>query len=249
MTVRIATLLIAVFAILASASAFTGIVGYPTTHKRCINRHHNLFSTTRSPLYATTSEADDKLSIEDGNRPIDNIEDDDIIPVPSSKYENGDPRQALEQFGSLFTLVQEIFTDGSTWSESQLETKTQQFITTYLNIFIPGLSYAITSLGVFGTTFLSIIFGLSISGRGYTDILSIVDGIEPIRNLLEKANPTWGNVAIALIGCEVLGPVILGVTLALTPKTMDVLQTKLDEAGWGEDDIEKRAADILNLTS
>ena len=105
-------------------------------------------------------------------------------------------------------------------------------------------------MGVFGTTFLSIIFGLSISGRGYTDILSsIVDGIEPIRNLLEKANPTWGNVAIALIGCEVLGPVILGVTLALTPKTMDVLQTKLDEAGWGEDDIEKRAADILNLTS
>jgi len=238
--------MLVVFAILGSASAFTGGVGYPKTHKRCINHHY--FSTTRSPLYAT-SEAEDKKQLAiDGDRPTDNI-DDDIIPVPSSKYENGDPRQALEQFGSLFNLVQEIFTDGSTWSESQLETKTQQFIQTYLNIFVPGLSYAITSFGVFGTSFLSIILALSISGRGYTDILSIVDGIEPIRNLLEKANPTWGNVAIALIGCEVLGPVILGVTLAVTPKTMDVLQTKLDEAGWGEDDIEKRAADILNLTS
>lgn len=242
--IRIATLLIAVFAILASASAFTGIVGYPTTHKRCINRHHNLFSTTRSPLYAT-SEVDDDVN---RDKTTDKIED-DIIPAPSSKYNDGDPRQALEQFGSLFSLVQEIFTDGSTWSESQLESKTQQFIQTYLNIFVPGLSYAITSLGVFGTTFLSIILALSISGRGYTDIISIVDGIEPMKNLLEKANPTWGNVAIALIGCEVLGPVILGVTLAVTPKTMDVLQTKLDEAGWGEDDIEKRAADILNLTS
>ena len=246
MTVRITSLLVVavVLAIVGSASAFTSI-GYQTTHKRSINRHH--FST-RSPLFAISETEDDVIAV-DNNSSNDDIDSNEIIPVPSSKYENGDPRQALEQFGSLFTLVQEIFTDGSTWSESQLETKTQQFITTYLNIFIPGLSYAITSLGVFGTTFLSIIFGLSISGRGYTDILSIVDGIEPIRNLLEKANPTWGNVAIALIGCEVLGPVILGVTLALTPKTMDVLQTKLDEAGWGEDDIEKRAADILNLTS
>ena len=39
------------------------------------------------------------------------------------------------------------------------------------------------------------------------------------------------------------------ITLALTPKTMEVLQTKLNESGWGEDDIEKRASDILNLTS
>ena len=245
MIVRITTLLVAVaFAILGAASAFTGIAGY-TTYERCINRHHHF--STRSPLFAT-SEADDDVILVDDNSSNDNIED-DIIPVSSSKYDEGDPRQALEQFGSLIKLVQEIFTDGSTWSESQLETKTQQFITTYLNIFVPGLSYAITSLGVFGTTFLSILFVLSISGRGYSDIISIVDDIEPIRDLLEKANPTWGNVAIALIGCEVLGPVILGVTLALTPKTMDVLQTKLDESGWGEDDIERRAADILNLTS
>ena len=247
MTVRITSLLVVavLLAILGSASAFIG-VGYRTT---CgINCHH--FSTTRSPLYATTSEADDEKQLAvDGNIPTDNIDGNDIIPAPSSKYNDGDPRQALEQFGTLFKLVQEIFTDGSTWSETQLENKTQQFIQTYLNVFVPGLSYAITSLGVFGTTFLSIILALSISGRGYTDIISIVNGIEPIRNLLEKANPTWGNVAIALIGCEVLGPVILGVTLALTPKTMDVLQTKLDEAGWGEDDIEKRAADILNLRS
>ena len=245
MTVRIPSLLVLVMlAIVGSVSAFT--IGYPTTYERCIDRRHHL--STRSPLYATSEADDDVIAVDGSNSPIDNI-DDDIIPVPPSKYDDGDPRQALEQFGSLFSLVQEIFTNGSTWSESQLESKTQQFITTYLNIFVPGLSYAITSLGVFGTTFLSISIALSISGRGYSDVISIVDGIEPIRNLLEKANPTWGNVAIALIGCEVLGPVILGVTLALTPKTKDVLQTKLDEAGWGEDDIERRAADILNLTS
>ena len=245
MIIRITILLVAsVLAILGSASAFTN-GGYRTATSR-INRHHH-FSITRSPLYAT-SETDDDVIAANDDSPIDNINNNEI-PISSSKYDDGDPRQALEQFGLLFQLVQEIFTDGSTWSESQLETKTQQFITTYLNIFVPGLSYAITSLGVFGTTFLSIILALGISGRGYTDIISIVDEIEPMRNLLEKANPAWGNVAIALIGCEVLGPVILGVTLALTPKTMDVLQTKLNEAGWGEDDIEKRAADILNLTS
>eukprot|EP00985_Skeletonema_marinoi_P001205 scaffold478_cov80-Skeletonema_marinoi.AAC.3 len=86
-------------------------------------------------------------------------------------------------------------------------------------------------------------------GRGYSDILRAVSSVEPLRNLLEKADPSWGNAAIALIGCEVLGPVILAITLALTPKTMDALQTKLAESGWGEENIEERAAEILNLTS
>ncbi|KAL7506124.1 hypothetical protein ACHAXN_003746 [Cyclotella atomus] len=159
-----------------------------------------------------------------------------------------DPRKALEQFGSLFTLLQEILTQGSTWDEDTLETKTQEFVRTYLQIFVPGIGYAFTSFGVFGSAFLSCLLALNLSGRGYTDILQAVNGIEPLRALLEKANPAWGNAAIALVGCEVLSPVILAATLALTPKTMEALQKKLDELGWGEDNIEERAADILRLT-
>ena len=166
-----------------------------------------------------------------------------------SKYDDGDPRQALEEFGSLFSLVQAILLEGSTWDSDTLEEKTQEFVRTYLRVFIPGVGYAATSLAVFGSTFVSFDLALATSGRGYADILAAVSDVEPLRALLEKADPAWGNVAIALIGCEIVSPVILAATLALTPKTIGALRTKLDELGWGEDDIGERAADILNLTS
>mmetsp|Transcript_4074 Transcript_4074/g.5947 ORF Transcript_4074/g.5947 Transcript_4074/m.5947 type:complete len:165 (+) Transcript_4074:325-819(+) len=134
-------------------------------------------------------------------------------------------------------------------TKTNLNKKTQEFVRTYLRVFVPGLSYAVTSLGVFASFFFSLLITMSISGRGYSDILGAVSSVEPLRNLLEKADPSWGNAAIALIGCEALGPVILAITLALTPKTMDALQTKLAESGWGEENIEERAAEILNLTS
>lgn len=168
--------------------------------------------------------------------------------VPS-QYDDGDPRQALEQFGSLFTQVQAIFVEGNNWDSDTLEAKTEEFVRTYLRVFVPGIGYAVTSFTVFGSSFAFVLLALSISGRGYNDILGAVGGIDLLRGLLEKADPAWGNAAIALLGCELLSPVILGATLALTPSTIEALQAKVDDAGWGEDDIEERTAEILNLTS
>ena len=45
-----------------------------------------------------------------------------------SKYDDGDPRQALEQFGSLFSKVQAIFLEGSSWDNDTLEAKTEEFV-------------------------------------------------------------------------------------------------------------------------
>ena len=239
--------LLVVALLLSSAVAFTGQAGYCPTSS-CIRRlpsksYHDNNNLTR--LFAEPSQPDDeKLPLATSA-----ADTKDNNALKTSKYDEGDPRQALEQFGSLFSLVQEIFVEGSSWDEDKLEQKTQEFVRTYLRVFVPGLSYAVTSLGVFVSFFLSLLLTLSISGRGYSDILGAVSSVEPLRNLLEKADPSWGNAAIALIGCEALGPVILAITLALTPKTMDALRTKLDESGWGEENIEERAAEILNLTS
>lgn len=232
--------LLVVALLLSSAVAFTGQAGYirQLSSNSCHDNH-----LTR--LYVEPSQSDDeKLPL-----PTNTVDTTHDNTLTTSKYEEGDPRRALEQFGSLFSQVQEIFVEGSSWDEDKLEQKTQEFVRTYLRVFVPGLSYAVTSLGVFASFFFSLLITLSISGRGYSDILGAVSSVEPLRNLLEKADPSWGNAAIALIGCEVLGPVILAITLALTPKTMDALQTKLAESGWGEENIEERAAEILNLTS
>lgn len=169
--------------------------------------------------------------------------------APPSAYDDGDPRQALEQFGSLFSQVQVIFTEGSTWDSDELEDKTEVFVRTYLAVFIPGLSYAATGLAVNAASFAFFEVMLFISGRGYTDVLAAVSDIGPLRDLLEKADPAWGNAAIALAACELLSPATIFVTLALTPKTMDALRTNLDGWGWGEEDINKRVSEILSITS
>eukprot|EP00591_Stephanopyxis_turris_P001999 CAMPEP_0195524156 /NCGR_PEP_ID=MMETSP0794_2-20130614/23836_1 /TAXON_ID=515487 /ORGANISM="Stephanopyxis turris, Strain CCMP 815" /LENGTH=247 /DNA_ID=CAMNT_0040654323 /DNA_START=93 /DNA_END=836 /DNA_ORIENTATION=+ len=234
--------------LLASAAAFGGLpsIRYSRTttplrrtlrNKSRPHKHHPQLHAVEPP---SSSPAEPPLLLENDNK---NTE------APLSKYDDGDPRQALEQFGSLFAQVQAIFVEGSSWDNDKLEAKTQEFVRTYIRVFVPGMGYAATSLAVFVSSFVFFMLALSISGRGYNDILAAVDGIGPLKDLLEKADPAWGNAAIALLGCELLGPVILAVTLALTPKTMDVLRSKLEEWGWGEDDIDERAAEILRGTT
>jgi hypothetical protein len=168
-----------------------------------------------------------------------------VVAKAPSAHEDGDPRQALEKFGSLFSQVQLIVTEGSTWDSEVLEDKTREFVTSYVGVVVPGLGYVATSIAVYVSSFAFIGVLLALSGRGYNDILAAADGIGPLRDLLEKADPTWGNAAIVLVALEVLSPAIIGVTLALTPKMMDALRTNLDGWGWGEEGIADRVAEIM----
>ena len=193
---------------------------------------------------------DDELLLESdsssSNSNNNNKNDEATIPMllSESKYDDGDPRQALEQFGSLFSQVQAIITEGSTWDSDKLDEKTQEFVRTYIKVVVPGIGYAATSIAVYASSFLFLELVLVVSGRGYADITAAVSGIGLLRDLLEKVDPTWGNTAIALLGCEALAPVILAATLALTPKTMNIVRHQMEEWGWGEEDIDQRVSEI-----
>mmetsp|Transcript_15537 Transcript_15537/g.33638 ORF Transcript_15537/g.33638 Transcript_15537/m.33638 type:complete len:260 (-) Transcript_15537:845-1624(-) len=165
--------------------------------------------------------------------------------TPPSAYDEGDPRQALEQFGSLFSQVQAILTEGDSWDSDELEDKTREFVRSYVGVVVPGVGYVATSVAVYASSFAFVRVALALSGRGYTDIVASVSGFEPLRDLLEKADPAWGNTAIALVILEILSPAIIAVTLALTPKTMDSLRTTLDGWGWGEEGINERVSEML----
>ena len=220
---------------LASAAAF---VGHRSSNTLLLRHNEYL----RVPLYAQQEQqkADrNKSDLPEASLPKNDDDDND----------DGDPRKALEQFGSLFLQVQTIFLEGSNWDDNKLEAKTKEFVKTYITVFVPGMGYAATSLAVYASIFFTVLLALGISGRGYTDLLSAISGIGPLHDLLEKVavDPAWGNAAIALLGCELLSPVILAVTLLLTPTTMAVLRNQLDVWGWGEDDVDKRVGEILNL--
>lgn len=159
---------------------------------------------------------------------------------------DADPREALEQFGVLFSQVQAIATEGSSWDAETLEAKTQEFVRTYLKVFVPGVGYVISSTAVYFGAFLLLSSALAISGRGYADVVAAASVFEPLQNFLkENIDSTWGTIGISLVGLELLSPVILAVTLALTPKTMDALQSKLNELGWGEKDLDSRVDELL----
>jgi hypothetical protein len=166
--------------------------------------------------------------------------------IAPSAYGEGDPRQALEQFGSLFSQMQVIVTEGNTWDSDKLEEKTREFVTTYVKVFVPGMGYVATSLAVYISSFAAVSIPLAVSGHGYEDLLALTSAYEPLRNFLaEKLDPTWGNLAITLVILEILSPAILAATLALSPKTTDVLRSNLDGWGWGEEGIDVRVSEIL----
>uniref|UniRef100_A0A7S0PWL8 Uncharacterized protein n=1 Tax=Asterionellopsis glacialis TaxID=33640 RepID=A0A7S0PWL8_9STRA len=159
---------------------------------------------------------------------------------------DADPRKALEKFGSLFSQVQAIVLEGGSWDEDTLEQKTEEFLRTYVGVFVPGMGYVITSIGIYLGTFAFLGTALTISGRGYNDLLAAASVFEPLRNFLQDhVDPTWGTIGISLVGLELLSPAIVAATLALTPKTMDTLQSKLNDWGWGEADIDNRVAELL----
>ena len=166
--------------------------------------------------------------------------------MESEKNHDEDPRKALEQFGSLFSQVQAILTQGNSWDSDTLQAKTEEFVRTYVRVFVPGMGYAVTSWAVYLGTFGLLSISLSLSGRGYNDVLSAASAIQPLEDFLaSNIDPTWGNMGISLVGLEVLSPLILGLTLALTPQTIRSLRSNLDNAGWGEDNINDRVAELL----
>jgi hypothetical protein len=245
-----------------SATAFVGHHKSTTTHQRVTTIPLRLRWTTPtlsskkipykySRLHVQPSPIDDDellLESDSSNNNNNNNNNNDEATTPillsESKYDDGDPRQALEQFGSLFSQVQAIITEGSTWDNDKLDEKTQEFVRTYIKVVVPGIGYAATSIAVYASSFLFLELVLAVSGRGYTDITAAVSGIGFLRDLLEQVDPSWGNTAIALLGCEALAPVILAATLALTPKTMEIVRNQMEEWGWGEDDIDQRVSEI-----
>ena len=185
------------------------------------------------PSSSSSSSSETPSSLEDNDDVVAEINDDD-------------PRKALEQFGSLFSQVQTILTEGNSWDSDTLQVKTEEFVRTYVRVFVPGMGYAITSWGVYLGTFFLLSISLAVSGRGYNDVLAAASAIQPLEDFLtNRIDPTWGNVGISLIGLEVLSPAILALTLALTPQTIRALRSNLDEAGWGENNVNDRVAELL----
>jgi hypothetical protein len=101
-------------------------------------------------------------------------------------------------------------------------------------VLVPGLSFTATQLAVFAAAFAAVWVGLAVSGLGYAGLVDLASGWAPLQILLARVDPAWGNTAIVLVLLELLSPLLVGASLALTPTTMGALRGQLE--GWELDE-------------
>ena len=134
---------------------------------------------------------------------------------------------------------------GSSWDADTLEAKAQDFAGTYVRVLIPGISYTATQFALFAAAFVSAWTTLAVSGLGYTNLVELAGRIEPLQQLLERVDPAWGNTALSLLVLELMSPLLIGASLALTPKTVRAVTRQLEEWELDEAGMRNKVSELL----
>ena len=144
-----------------------------------------------------------------------------------------DPKKAVEELGVLTEQIKALWTEGTTWSKEERTERRREIVRTYVRVFAPAIAFSGVQLGLALSAFVVVLVLLGVSGLGYDSIVELFDGLPPVHDALANLDSRWGNAAIALILLEFTAPVLLPLSLALTPAATSALQAKLD--GWGFD--------------
>jgi hypothetical protein len=134
---------------------------------------------------------------------------------------------------------------GSSWDADTLEAKAQDFAGTYVRVLIPGISYTATQFALFAAAFVSAWTTLAVSGLGYTNLVELAGRIEPLQQLLERVDPAWGNTALSFLVLELMSPLLIGASLALTPKTVRAVTRQLEEWELDEAGMRNKVSELL----
>jgi len=143
------------------------------------------------------------------------------------------PQNALEELVPLLEQVKLVWTEGSTWSVEERVERRRDIVERYVRVFAPALAFSAAQLSLSLGVFAVVLVALSVSGRGYGDVASLLSDLPILGGLLENVDPGLGNAAIALIVVEAAAPLLLPIALALSPGMSASLQAKLE--GWGLD--------------
>jgi len=86
---------------------------------------------------------------------------------------------------------------------------------------------------------------LAVSGLGYTNLVELAGRIEPLQQLLERVDPAWGNTALSFLVLELMSPLLIGASLALTPKTVRAVTRQLEEWELDEAGMRNKVSELL----
>jgi len=184
--------------------------------------------------------------------PVLSLAEPDAEPAAASRVPPAapmDPRKAVEELGSLVKQVQELWTEGKTWSVEERASRRRALVSSYVAVFAPAVAFSGVQLSLSIGSFLLALLGLKISGRGYADVVTLSGAFPPLQGLLDKLDESWGDAAIALLLIELSAPLLIAAALAASPAATTALQGKLLEMNLDADGLNARIEKVLEDTT
>lgn len=99
------------------------------------------------------------------------VDDDAAASFPQKAAEKPLPPQAaVDELKSLLEQVRLLWVEGSTWSAEERAVRRRTLVESYVRVFAPALAFSFAQVGISTFAFLSVLFSLNVSGRGFKDI-------------------------------------------------------------------------------
>jgi len=173
-----------------------------------------------------------------------------IMADASEKDAPIDPKQALAELGALTQQIQEVWTEGGSWTPDERIERRRDIVSQYVRVFAPAVAFSGVQLMLTFGLLALVLLGLSVSGRGYADFADALESAPLVGDVLANIDPSWGNAAIALAVVEVTAPVILlPLSVVATPTATQALQSKLTELGLDAEGLNQRIEEVLERTT
>mmetsp|Transcript_28215 Transcript_28215/g.82878 ORF Transcript_28215/g.82878 Transcript_28215/m.82878 type:complete len:229 (+) Transcript_28215:3-689(+) len=133
--------------------------------------------------------------------------------------------------------------------EDEKAARRAEIVELYQAVFVPASAFALANLGIYMVVIGLIFSALQLSGVGYEQaveaLLRATDSVPWVANTAGKLDPALGNLALALLGVELAGPVILAASAALTPAVATALRAWLATNGLDSQGASERLEEYI----
>mmetsp|Transcript_3007 Transcript_3007/g.4599 ORF Transcript_3007/g.4599 Transcript_3007/m.4599 type:complete len:226 (+) Transcript_3007:254-931(+) len=132
-----------------------------------------------------------------------------------------DPRKAFNAVSSIIDKLGEYSSNMNSWDDQQMEMWQKEYSDLVQNVAVPTLAFATSNLVISTAIFFSILVSLDKTGRGFSDVQTILGAIpllgQKLQGALTNIDPKIGNGALSLVLVDLVAPLSIPLAVTLSP--------------------------------
>ncbi|KAJ1629492.1 hypothetical protein T492DRAFT_1010740 [Pavlovales sp. CCMP2436] len=136
------------------------------------------------------------------------------------------------------------------FDEAEATERRAEIIELYQTIFVPAAGFAVANVGVYLFVVGGVYGVLQLSGTGFETardwLYSVTESQPWVAELVGKANPKLGNLALGLVAAELVAPLIVIASLSLSSPATAFLRGFLAANGLDAQGASKKLEGVLN---